>query len=88
MFYSFRLTSLAAVETVCFIFFRWDHRVTYGRQTNATLVTFVYLMMNHPEIRRHSQAEIDRGVGRQLLPDFEDRLSLPCVDAVLRETMR
>ena len=88
MFYSFRLTSLAAVETVCLIFFLWDHQVTYGRQSNATLVTFVYLMMNHPEIQRHAQAEIDRVVGRQRLPDFEDRLSLPYVDAVLRETMR
>jgi len=56
--------------------------------TNAALITFVYLMMNHPETQRRAQAEIDRVVGRQRLPNFDDRLSLLYVDAVLRETMR
>lgn len=45
-------------------------------------------MMNHPEVQHRAQAEIDRVVGRQRLPDFEDRPSLPYVDAVMRETMR
>ena len=62
--------------------------MTHGLQTNATLLIFVYLMMNHPEVQHHAQAEIDRVVGQQRLPDFEDRPSLPYVDAVLRETMR
>jgi len=56
--------------------------------TNATLVIFIYLMMNHPEIQRRAQAEIDSVVGCQRLPDFEDRASLPYVDAIMRETMR
>ena len=66
----------------------WEHGVTLGLQTNGTLVIFVYLLMNHPEVQQRAQAEIDRVVGRQRLPDFEDRVSLPYVDAVLRETMR
>ena len=45
-------------------------------------------MMNHPEVQHRAQIEIDRVVGQQRLPDFEDRPSLPYVDAVLRETMR
>ena len=45
-------------------------------------------MMNHPEVQHRAQAEINSVVGRQRLPDFEDRESLPYVDAVLRETMR
>lgn len=49
---------------------------------------FVYLMMNHPEVQRRAQEEINSVVGGQRLPDFEDRASLPYVDAVLRETMR
>ena len=69
-------------------FFVWDHRVTYAPQTAGTLLTFVYLMMNHPEVQRRAQAEIDRVIGRQRLPVFEDRASLPYLDAVLRETMR
>ncbi|KAG8215888.1 cytochrome P450 [Butyriboletus roseoflavus] len=56
--------------------------------TNSILVVFVYLMMNHPEVQQRAQSEIDRVVGQQRLPDFEDRPSLPYVDAVLRETMR
>jgi len=49
---------------------------------------FVYLMMNHPEVQRRAQEEIDSVIGGQRLADFEDRASLPYVDAVLRETMR
>ncbi|KAF8452275.1 cytochrome P450 [Boletus edulis BED1] len=56
--------------------------------THATLLVFVYLMMNHPEVQCRAQAEIDRVVAHQRLPDFEDRASLPYIDAVLRETMR
>lgn len=44
--------------------------------------------MNHPEIQRRAQAEIDSVVGYQRLPDFEDRASLPYMDAIMRETMR
>jgi len=56
--------------------------------TNATLMTFVYLMMKHPEVQQCAQANIDSVVGRQRLPDFEDRVSLPYVDAIMRETLR
>ena len=45
-------------------------------------------MMNHPEVQLRAQVEIDRIVGRQRLPDFGDRASLPYVDGVLRETLR
>ena len=62
--------------------------MTHGLQTNGTLLIFVYLMMNHPEVQQRAQAEINCVVGQQRLPDFEDRASLPYVDAVLRETMR
>ena len=62
--------------------------MTHELQANGTLVIFLYLMMNHPEAQQRAQAEIDCVVGRQRLPDFEDRALLPYVDAVLRETMR
>lgn len=45
-------------------------------------------MMNHPEVQRRAQSEIDSVVGSQRLPDFEDRASLPYLDAIMRETMR
>ncbi|KAG9312746.1 cytochrome P450 [Chiua virens] len=56
--------------------------------TRSALLTFVYVMMNHPEVQRRAQADIDRVVGRKRLPSFDDREALPYVDAVLRETMR
>ncbi|KIJ19363.1 hypothetical protein PAXINDRAFT_166569 [Paxillus involutus ATCC 200175] len=56
--------------------------------TSSVLLTFVYLMMLHPEVQVRTQAEIDSVVGTERLPDFEDRPALPYVDALLRETLR
>ncbi|KAN0101198.1 Cytochrome P450 [Tylopilus felleus] len=56
--------------------------------THATLLVFVFLMLNHPEVQHRAQLEIDHVVGGQQLPDFEDRPPLPYVDAVLRESLR
>lgn len=45
-------------------------------------------MMRYPEVQERAQKEIDAIVGTHRLPDFEDRSSLPYVDAILRETLR
>ncbi|KAF9244242.1 cytochrome P450 [Melanogaster broomeanus] len=42
----------------------------------------------NPEVQKRAQAEIDDVVGMDRLPNFDDRPSLPYVEAVLRETMR
>ncbi|KAF8703005.1 hypothetical protein AX14_014287 [Amanita brunnescens Koide BX004] len=42
----------------------------------------------HPEAQKRAQEEIDRVVGTDRLPTFEDRASLPYVEAVWRETLR
>jgi cytochrome P450 len=44
--------------------------------------------MLHPDAQKRAQAEIDAVVGTERLPTFEDRSSLPYVEAVLRETLR
>lgn len=44
--------------------------------------------MRYPEVQERAQKEIDAVVGIHRLPDFDDRPSLPYVDAVLRETLR
>ncbi|KAF9244244.1 cytochrome P450 [Melanogaster broomeanus] len=41
-----------------------------------------------PKSKKRAQAEIDDVIGMDRLPNFDDRLSLPYVEAVLRETMR
>jgi hypothetical protein len=45
-------------------------------------------MMLYPEVQKRAQAQIDEVVGRDRLPSFADRTSLPYVEAVLWEVMR
>ncbi|EIW85707.1 cytochrome P450 [Coniophora puteana RWD-64-598 SS2] len=55
--------------------------------TSSMLSIFVMAMMLFPEAQKRAQAEIDRVLkGRP--PTFEDRSSLPYVEAVMREVMR
>lgn len=62
--------------------------MTYGKQTSSAIKTFFYYMALHPEIQKKAQEEIDRVVGNQRLPDFNDRDSMPYSDAIYREVMR
>lgn len=45
-------------------------------------------MLLYPEVQQRAQEEIDKVVGRDRLPDFGDRESLPYLQCVLNETMR
>ncbi|EIW84794.1 cytochrome P450 [Coniophora puteana RWD-64-598 SS2] len=45
-------------------------------------------MVLYPEVQKRAQEEIDKVVGTDRLPDFQDRASLPYLEAVYRETMR
>lgn len=45
-------------------------------------------MVLYPDAQAKGQEEIDRVLGRDRLPTFEDRLSLPYVEAIYREVMR
>ncbi|KAJ8583990.1 cytochrome P450 [Rhizopogon salebrosus TDB-379] len=56
--------------------------------TSATLLVFALAMVLYPDVQKRAQAKIDLVIGRDLLPTFEDRASLPYIDAVLRETLR
>jgi len=51
-------------------------------------MVFILAMVLYPDVQRRAQAEIDLVIGRDQLPTFEDRASLPYIDAVLRETLR
>ncbi|KAG1785991.1 cytochrome P450 [Suillus plorans] len=56
--------------------------------TSAILMVFVLAVVLYPDVQKRAQAEIDSVVGRERLPTFEDRVSLPYIDAVVRETFR
>ncbi|KIJ37974.1 hypothetical protein M422DRAFT_259359 [Sphaerobolus stellatus SS14] len=56
--------------------------------TSSVLVAFLLAMTMHPRVQERAHSEIDAVVGRGRLPNFDDRASLPYVEAVLRETLR
>ncbi|KAF9078698.1 cytochrome P450 1 [Rhodocollybia butyracea] len=54
----------------------------------SSIGSFLLNMTQHPEVQSKAQAEIDRVIGRDRLPNFEDRQSLPYVESIYREIMR
>ncbi|CAZ84036.1 unnamed protein product [Tuber melanosporum] len=56
--------------------------------TTIALEVFILALLKHPEVLKRAQEEIDRVVGPDRLPAFEDRDNLPyvrnCVNEVLR----
>ncbi|KAJ7259562.1 cytochrome P450 [Mycena haematopus] len=57
-------------------------------QTVSALASFFLAMATHPDVQKKAQTEIDTVVGAHRLPEFEDRSSLPFVEALYREVMR
>ena len=45
-------------------------------------------MVLHPEVQQRAREELDRVVGRDRLPDFTDRDSLPYITAITKEVLR
>ncbi|KAG2152614.1 cytochrome P450 [Suillus bovinus] len=56
--------------------------------TATVLKVFFLAMVLHPDVQKRAQEEIDSVVGKERLPTFEDRASLPYIDAIVRETFR
>jgi cytochrome P450 len=56
--------------------------------TSATMVNFFYQMVQHPEIQKKVQAELDSVIGQSRLPVPTDRPNLVYADAAWRESMR
>jgi cytochrome P450 len=50
--------------------------------------TLFLVMALYPEVQKKAQAEIDAVVGPDRLPEFEDRPSLPYINAVIKELLR
>ncbi|KLO07931.1 CyP450 monooxygenase [Schizopora paradoxa] len=60
-----------------------------GQETSSTaLMNLVLAMLKYPEIQRRAQEEIDRVIGRDRLPAFEDRENLPYIKALCSEVLR
>jgi len=51
-------------------------------------MNFILAMILHPHVQEKAHDLIESVVGTDRLPTFQDRSSLPYVDAVLRENLR
>ncbi|KAI0357869.1 CyP450 monooxygenase [Trametes cingulata] len=56
--------------------------------TISTVQTFFMAMTCYPEVQKKAQKELDTVVGQNRLPTFEDRDSLPYINAVAKECLR
>ncbi|KAL0058160.1 hypothetical protein AAF712_015167 [Marasmius tenuissimus] len=56
--------------------------------TTSTITSFLLFMLRNPNVVQKAQEEIDRVVGRDRLPTFDDEQNLPYVVAIVKEVMR
>ncbi|KAG6810836.1 hypothetical protein H0H92_010131 [Tricholoma furcatifolium] len=56
--------------------------------TSGTLLTFILAVIHFPSVMKKAQAELDRVVGPNRLPDFHDTENLPYIKALVYETLR
>jgi len=54
----------------------------------SAISTFFLAMSLYPDVQQKAQQELDTVLGPGKVPTFEDRSSLPYVEAVYREVMR
>lgn len=60
-----------------------------GSDTTADgISTFILTMVAHPHVVEKAQAELDKVVGRERMPEFKDMEDLPYCQAVVREILR
>ncbi|KAL0946074.1 hypothetical protein HGRIS_012347 [Hohenbuehelia grisea] len=60
-----------------------------GIETTAgTLSIFFLAMLHFPEAMRKAQEELDKVVGPDQMPEFQDKDRLPYISAVINETLR
>lgn len=51
-------------------------------------MSFILAMVLYPEVQKRAQTELDHVIGKDRLPDFTDRASLPYLECILSETLR
>jgi len=66
----------------------WVAYAAGGDTTLSSVQTLFLAMSLYPEVQKKAQAEIDAVIGPNRLPDFQDRPSLPYINAVVKESSR
>ena len=54
----------------------------------SSIMSLFLALLLYPEVQKKAQDEIDAVTGRERFPTFEDRPTLPFVDALCREVLR
>ncbi|KAK0092808.1 hypothetical protein PV326_000549 [Microctonus aethiopoides] len=54
----------------------------------STITHYFKYMMHHPDVMKRAQDEIINVVGRERLPNWDDRKELPFTEATIREVLR
>ncbi|TCD66224.1 hypothetical protein EIP91_001627 [Steccherinum ochraceum] len=65
--------------------------VVYAGGTDTTVSSVEYFLLAmalHPDVQRKAQNELDRVVGQNRLPEFEDLENMPYLRAVVMESLR
>ena len=57
-------------------------------QTTAALESFTLAMALFPDVQAKAQAELDKVVGSERMPEYRDLEAMPYVRAVILETLR
>lgn len=71
--------------------YKWASTGFYsaGADTTVSAISSFFLAMTlYPEVQRKAREEIDRVVGHNRLPNYQDRADLPYVEALLKEVLR
>ncbi|KAK7018194.1 cytochrome P450, partial [Favolaschia claudopus] len=71
--------------------YKWTSASIFGAATDTTvaaLESFFFAMSLYPEVQAKAREELDRVVGMERLPSFEDRSNLLYVNALLSEVHR
>ncbi|KAJ5109163.1 hypothetical protein N7456_005838 [Penicillium angulare] len=69
----------------------WTAASLYGAAADTTVIAltiFTLAMVMFPEAQQKAQEEIDRVIGTDRLPTFDDREKLPYVEGLVQETLR
>ncbi|KIP12391.1 hypothetical protein PHLGIDRAFT_332753 [Phlebiopsis gigantea 11061_1 CR5-6] len=56
--------------------------------TVSSFQTFILAMLHYPEVQKKAHEELDRIVGADRLPEFEDKDRLPYIMGIMIETLR
>ncbi|KAJ7909964.1 cytochrome P450 [Mycena leptocephala] len=70
------------------LIFKWASASFYAGKDVSAISSFFLALSTNVGVQRKAQEELDRVVGRDRLPSFEDRAKLPYLQAVISELHR